>query len=51
MLVVIYAGLYLFRRVDISRTYVLLVGAVDFVLLLVGRGVSYSGVVAGCASG
>jgi len=44
VLVVIYAGLYLFHRVDISRGYVLLIGAVDFVLLLVGRAVSYSGV-------
>ena len=34
VLVVIYAGLYLFRRVDVSRTYVLLIGAVDFVLLV-----------------
>lgn len=42
VLVVIYAGLYLFRRVDISRSYVLLTGAIDFVLLLVGRGVSYA---------
>ena len=33
VLVIIYAGLYLFRRTDISRTYVLLVGVVDFVLL------------------
>ncbi len=44
VLVVIYAGLYLFRRTDISRTYVLLVGVVDCVLLLVGRSVSYWGV-------
>jgi exopolysaccharide biosynthesis polyprenyl glycosylphosphotransferase len=44
VLVVIYAGLYLFRRVDISRSYLLLIGAVDFVLLLIGRAVSYSGV-------
>lgn len=44
VLVVIYAGLYLFRRVDISRSYVLFVGAVDFVLLLVGRSLSYWGV-------
>jgi len=42
VLVVIYAGLYLLRRTDISRTYVLLIGAVDFVLLLVGRGISYA---------
>ncbi len=44
VLVVIYAGLYLFRRGDISRTYVLLVGVVDFVLLLIGRSVWYWGV-------
>ncbi len=44
VLVVMYAGLYLFRRGDISRTYVLLVGAVDFVLILVGRAISYTGV-------
>ncbi len=44
VLVIIYAGLYLFRRVDISRSYVLLIGAVDFVLLLIGRTLSYSGV-------
>lgn len=44
VLVVIYAGLYLFRRVDVSRTYVLLIGAVDFVLLVIGRAVTYSGV-------
>ena len=41
VLVLFYAGLYLFRRSDISRTYVLLVGAVSFVLLLAGRAVSY----------
>ena len=44
VLVVIYAGLYLFRRVDVSRTYVLLIGVSDFVLLLLGRAASYSGV-------
>ncbi len=44
VLVVIYAGLYLFRRVDVSRTYVLLIGAVDFVLLVLGRAVTHSGV-------
>jgi exopolysaccharide biosynthesis polyprenyl glycosylphosphotransferase len=44
VLVVIYAGLYLFRRTDISRTYVLLIGVVDFVLLLLGRSLSYWGV-------
>ena len=44
VLVVMYAGLYLLRRTDISRTYVLLIGVVDFVLLLVGRAASYWGV-------
>ena len=44
VLVVIYAGLYLFRRGDISRSYVLLIGGIDFVLLLMGRTISYSGV-------
>lgn len=44
VLVVIYAGLYLFRSGDVSRTYVLLIGAVDFVLLLLGRTLSYSAV-------
>jgi exopolysaccharide biosynthesis polyprenyl glycosylphosphotransferase len=44
VLVVIYAGLYLFRREDISRSYVLLIGGIDFVLLLMGRTISYSGV-------
>lgn len=44
VLVVIYAGLYLFRRTDISRTYVMLVGVVDFVLLLAGRYISYNGI-------
>ncbi len=44
VLVVIYAGLYLFRRVDVSRSYVLLIGAVDFVLLVMGRAVTYSAV-------
>ncbi len=44
VLVIIYAGLYLFRQTDISRTYVLLVGVVDFVLLLAGRYLSYAGI-------
>jgi exopolysaccharide biosynthesis polyprenyl glycosylphosphotransferase len=44
VLVIMYAGLYLLRRTDISRTYVLLIGGVDFVLLLVGRAASYWGV-------
>jgi exopolysaccharide biosynthesis polyprenyl glycosylphosphotransferase len=44
VLVLMYAGLYLFRRSDISRTYVLLVGVVDCVMILAGRAVSYIGV-------
>ena len=44
VLVILYAGLYLFRRGDISRTYVLLVGVVDLVLLVLGRYVSYNGI-------
>jgi len=44
VLIIIYAGLYLFRREDISRSYVLLIGGIDFALLLIGRAVSYSGV-------
>jgi len=46
VLVVVYALLYLLRRGDISRSYVLLVGVVDFVLLLFGRAISYWGVAA-----
>ncbi len=44
VLLFLYAGLYLLRRTDISRTYVLLIGAVDFGLLLLGRAASYWGV-------
>ena len=44
VLVFIYAGLYLLRRGDISRTYVMMVGMVDFILLVAGRYVSYSGI-------
>ncbi len=44
VLVILYAGLYLFRRSDISRTYVLLVGIVDLVMLVLGRYVSYNGI-------
>ena len=44
VLVFIYAGLYLFRRSDISRTYVMLVGMVDLVLLVAGRYLSYTGI-------
>ena len=49
VLVLLYAGLYLFRRTDISRTYVLLVGAVDFALILV-RAQSPTAPSRGCAS-
>lgn len=44
VLVLIYAGLYLFRWDDISRTYVMLIGVVDFVLLIAGRYTSYNGI-------
>jgi exopolysaccharide biosynthesis polyprenyl glycosylphosphotransferase len=44
VLVLIYAGLYLFRREDISRTYVLLIGIVSFVLLVAGRYASYNSI-------
>ena len=44
VLVIMYAGLYVSRRGDVSRTYVLLIGVVDFVLLLIGRAASYWGV-------
>jgi len=44
VLVLAYAGLYLLKRTDISRTFVMVVGAVMFVALLAGRAISYSGV-------
>ena len=44
VLLFLYAGLYLLRRTDVSRTYVMLIGVVDFVLLLLGRAASYWGV-------
>ena len=44
VLLVIYAGLYFFRQGDVSRSYVLLIGVVDFVLLVMGRAIWYSGV-------
>jgi exopolysaccharide biosynthesis polyprenyl glycosylphosphotransferase len=44
VLVIIYAGLYLFRWGDISRTYVLMVGVVDLVLLIAARYISYNGI-------
>lgn len=44
VLVFIYASLYLLHRDDISRTYVLLIGVVDFALLIVGRYISYNGI-------
>ena len=44
VLVVVYAGLYLLHLTDISRTFILLIGIVNFVLLLLGRAASYWGV-------
>ena len=44
VLVMIYAFLYLFKWDDISRTYVLLIGVVDYVLLILGRYISYNGI-------
>ena len=44
VLVAVYALLGLLHRTDISRSYVLLIGLVDFVLLLFGRALSYWGV-------
>lgn len=39
-----YAGLYLFKRGDISRTFVMVVGGVMFLFLMAGRAISFSGV-------
>jgi exopolysaccharide biosynthesis polyprenyl glycosylphosphotransferase len=44
VLMLVYAGLYLLRRGDISRTFVLVVGVVSFAFLLAGRALSHSGV-------
>ena len=44
VLVVVYAGLYLFKRADVSRSYVLLIGIVDFALLLTARAIAHSAV-------
>jgi exopolysaccharide biosynthesis polyprenyl glycosylphosphotransferase len=44
VVVLAYAGLYLLKRTDISRTFVMAVGGVMFVALLAGRAISYSGV-------
>jgi exopolysaccharide biosynthesis polyprenyl glycosylphosphotransferase len=44
VLVVIYALLYLFRWGDVSRSYVLFICGIDFVLLLCGRAATYWGV-------
>ncbi len=44
VLVLAYAGLYLLKRTDISRTFVMVVGAVMFASLLAGRAISHSGV-------
>ena len=42
VLVLAYAGLYLLKRTDISRTFVMVVGGVMFATLLTGRAISYS---------
>jgi exopolysaccharide biosynthesis polyprenyl glycosylphosphotransferase len=44
VLVLAYAGLYLLKRSDISRAFVMVAGGVMFVSLLAGRAISYSGV-------
>lgn len=44
VLVLVYAGLYLLKRGDISRTFVMVAGGVMFVSLLAGRAISHSGV-------
>ena len=44
VLVLAYAGLYLLKRTDISRTFVMVVGIAMFASLLAGRAVSHSGV-------
>lgn len=44
VLVIIYAGLYLFRSADVSRTYVMMVGIIDLILLVAARYISYSGI-------
>jgi exopolysaccharide biosynthesis polyprenyl glycosylphosphotransferase len=44
VLVTVYAVLYLLHSGDVSRSYVLLIGVVDFVLLIFGRTISYWGV-------
>jgi exopolysaccharide biosynthesis polyprenyl glycosylphosphotransferase len=44
VLMIIYAGLYLFQRGDISRSYVLLIGGIDFILLVMGRAIWYSSI-------
>lgn len=44
VLVLAYAGLYLLKRSDISRAFVVVAGGVMFVSLLAGRAIAYSGV-------
>ena len=44
VIVMAYAGLFLLKRGDISRTFVMVVAGLTFVFLMVGRAVSYSGV-------
>ena len=51
VLVLIYACLYLFRWDDVSRTYVLLIGVVDFVLLIVGTLYRLTTASPGCVGG
>ena len=44
VLVFAYAALYLLKRTDISRTFVLVSGVMMFIFLLAGRAISHSGV-------
>ena len=44
VIVMSYAGLFLLKRGDISRTFVMVAGGVMFAFLMAGRAISYSGV-------
>ena len=44
VLVILYAGLYVFRRNDISRLYVMLAGVVNLGLLVAARYLSFNGI-------
>jgi exopolysaccharide biosynthesis polyprenyl glycosylphosphotransferase len=44
VMVLAYAGLYLLKRSDISRTFVMVAGGAMFLFLMAGRAISYSGV-------